>query len=162
LIQKPPTGQNYAIGCFGRKVSGATPPAPFQETEGFIEGTNKDSLNPQSLYIAQLKDRLGITGVSSDNKVQSTPERLKIIGAFPNPFNPVTSISFELGTAAFVKIIIYDSLGKEVQILSSEYKSPGKNRVTWNPASANLPSGIYFCRITAGKSVTMLKLLYLK
>ena len=162
IIQKPPTGQNYAIGCFARKVSGVTPPAPFQETEGFIEGTNKDSLNPHSLYIAQLNERLALTAIRSDSKGNSTPERLQIIGAFPNPFNPVTSIEFEQSTIAVVKIIIYNSLGKEVQILSNEFKPAGKSRVVWNPALANLPSGVYFCRVTSGKSIAMLKLLYLK
>ncbi len=52
-LQKPPTAQNYAIGCFG-KVSGN---GPFEGPTGFIEGTNKKGLYPQSLFKAQFKDR---------------------------------------------------------------------------------------------------------
>ncbi len=162
IIQKPPTGQNYAIGCFGRKVSGVTPPAPFKETPGFIEGTNTDNLVPHSLYLAQLQERLGITRMADLNSNNVKAKDVKIIGAYPNPFNPTTSIEFELGAKAAVKITIYDSLGKEVQILCSEQKNAGKNKVQWNPAMLNLPSGIYFCRITAGVSVSMVKLIYLK
>jgi hypothetical protein len=57
IIQKPPTAQNYAIGCFGN-VTGVTPPAPFSNPQGYIEGINVSALNPQSLYKAQFDDRL--------------------------------------------------------------------------------------------------------
>ncbi len=162
IIQKPPTGQNYAIGCFGRKVSGTTPPAPFQETAGFIEGTNKDSLNPHSLYIAQLQERLGITCAADVTTNLTKAKNLKVAGAYPNPFNPLTSIEFELGARETVKVIIYDSLGKEIQTLCNEQKNAGITKIQWNPAALSLPSGIYFCRISAGLSVDILKLIYLK
>ena len=55
VVQKPPTAQNYAIGCSGA-VSGN---GPFRAPAGFIEGTNEgNTLHPQSLYQAQLADRL--------------------------------------------------------------------------------------------------------
>jgi len=60
IVQKPPTAQNYAIGCKGLHVTGVKPPAPFDESQGFIEGTNTAGLYPQSLYLAQLEDRLGV------------------------------------------------------------------------------------------------------
>jgi hypothetical protein len=52
-LQKPPTAQNYAIGCFG-EVSGK---GPFKGPEGFIEGSNKKGLFPKSLFKAQFKER---------------------------------------------------------------------------------------------------------
>jgi hypothetical protein len=162
IIQKPPTGQNYAIGCFARKVSGATPPAPFQEAAGFIEGTNKDSLNPQSLYLAQLKERLGTSSIAQTKTKGIAPENIQIIGAYPNPFNPATSVEYELATKESVNVIIYDSLGKEVQKLFGGIESSGKHKIVWNPSSANLPSGIYFCRISNELSFVMVKLLFLK
>lgn len=58
LVQKPPTAQNYAVGCFG-DVTGTKPPAPFVQPTGYIEGTNAAGLNPPSLYMAQLQERLG-------------------------------------------------------------------------------------------------------
>lgn len=59
-LQKPPTAQNYAIGCWGT-VTGVKPPCPFNFPEGYKEGTNQPGLNPPSLYMAQLNQRLGIT-----------------------------------------------------------------------------------------------------
>jgi hypothetical protein len=58
IIQKPPTAQNYAIGCFGN-VTGAHPPAPFDQADGYIEGVNRPNINPRSLYLAQLSERMG-------------------------------------------------------------------------------------------------------
>lgn len=57
LVQRPPTAQNYIIGAQGT-VTGQTPPAPFVEPQGYIEGTNMSGLHPRSLYLAQLADRL--------------------------------------------------------------------------------------------------------
>jgi hypothetical protein len=54
IVQKPPTAQNYAIGCFGN-VTGS---GPFAGSAGFIEGSNTDGLLPRSLYLEQLAQRL--------------------------------------------------------------------------------------------------------
>jgi hypothetical protein len=54
IIQKPPTAQNYAIGCTGI----VTGDGPFSHPEGYIEGTNVAGLIPSSLYKAQLAERL--------------------------------------------------------------------------------------------------------
>lgn len=54
IVQQPPTAQNYAIGCFG-DVSGD---GPFEQPAGWIEGTDRPGLHPESLYEAQLHDRL--------------------------------------------------------------------------------------------------------
>jgi len=56
VIQRPPTAQNYAIGGAG-KFSGASPPAPFKQPEGYIEGAGKPGLHPESLYERQLAER---------------------------------------------------------------------------------------------------------
>ncbi|WP_188194917.1 hypothetical protein [Nonomuraea sp. SYSU D8015] len=54
IVQKPPTAQNYAIGCHGT----VTGDGPFQQPAGHIEGANRPGLFPHSLYQAQLLDRL--------------------------------------------------------------------------------------------------------
>jgi hypothetical protein len=63
-IQKPPTAQNYAIGCFGNRVTGSYfLTCPFTEPQGYVEGVNTSGLKPASLFKAQLADRLsGSTG----------------------------------------------------------------------------------------------------
>jgi len=57
VIQRPPTAQNYAIGGAGT-FSGDKPPAPFEQPEGYIEGTGQPGLVPESLYERQLAERL--------------------------------------------------------------------------------------------------------
>ena len=162
LVQKPPTGQNYAIGCFGRKVSGASPPAPFAETAGFIEGTNKDSLLPHSLYVAQLQERLQMTKMSEMNSAIAAPDDIEIIGSYPNPFNPSTAIEFVVGKREFVTITIFDSLGREVAELFKGTFDKGKRKINWDPTSSHVKSGVYFCRISTKFSQKLIKLIYLK
>ncbi len=78
---------------------------------------------------------------------------------YPNPFNPVTTIGFrvagvETGSgvsglgARWVRLAIYDLLGREVAVLVNERKEPGNYSVTWK--AGGLPSGIYFYQLTAG------------
>jgi hypothetical protein len=55
IVQKPPTGQNFAIGCKAAEINGK---GPFKGPDGYIEGQNTPGLFPQSLYEAQLKFRI--------------------------------------------------------------------------------------------------------
>jgi hypothetical protein len=76
IIQKPPTGQNYAIGCFGFDVRGEKNgwldfTVPFDKDEGYIEGTDSVGLEPASLFMAQLYDRLSGESEQTDPIVDS-------------------------------------------------------------------------------------------
>ncbi|HUV37021.1 MAG TPA: T9SS type A sorting domain-containing protein [Patescibacteria group bacterium] len=66
----------------------------------------------------------------------------------PNPFNPATTIAYTLLEAAHVNLAVYDVRGREVAVLVDDYRPEGEHGVTWN--AAGMPSGIYFCRLTAG------------
>ncbi len=66
----------------------------------------------------------------------------------PNPFNPATTIGYTLPEGMHVRLAVYDVRGREVALLVDGHQPEGAHRVTWN--AAGLPSGIYFCRITAG------------
>ena len=72
---------------------------------------------------------------------------------FPNPFNPSTTISFELPTAALVKVDIYSVDGRLVRTLHSGEMPAGPNTLVWdgkNGRNAQMASGTYFYRVTAG------------
>jgi len=75
-----------------------------------------------------------------------------IIGNYPNPFNPLTKFYFTLpeipGASNSVKIIIYDMLGNEINTIMNEKKTPGDHSAVWN--ATDIPSGIYFYRLTYG------------
>ncbi len=69
-----------------------------------------------------------------------------MIGAFPNPFNPITKISFSLKDNGKISLKVFDVLGKEVANLADGYYEAGKHAATFN--GSNLASGIYFYRLT--------------
>lgn len=64
---------------------------------------------------------------------------------FPNPFNPLTRINFEIAKQGFVTLNVYDALGRLVNQIVNEVKSAGKYSVDFN--ASGLPSGIYFYKI---------------
>ena len=79
---------------------------------------------------------------------------------YPNPFNPTTTIGFGVQEKSDVKIIILNSIGEEVAVVLNENKSPGFYQVEFN--ATNLPSGIYFYQLKAGKYVGIKKMILLK
>ena len=140
VIQKPPTAQNYAIGCVG-VVTGA---GPFSGVQGYIEGTGMPGLTPSSLYKAQLAERLfPVTGVTRSEP--STPERMSLEQNHPNPFNPTTTFEFRVSSLGFVTLKILDVLGKEVATLANEVRHTGVYTIPWD--ASLLPSGVCFYRL---------------
>ena len=86
---------------------------------------------------------------------------------YPNPFNPTTSIKYTVGVvssqspvASSTRLVVYDLLGREVAVLVDERKEPGYYTVQFN--AANLASGIYLYRLTAGGFVETKRLTLLR
>ncbi len=79
---------------------------------------------------------------------------------YPNPFNPSTNIEFQIANFGFVTLKIYDVLGREIETLVNEEKSPGRYEVKFS--ASNLASGLYFYRITSGNFSETKKMLLLK
>lgn len=69
--------------------------------------------------------------------------------AYPNPFNPATTISFSLPDAEFVRVTVFDLTGREVALLLDKPVSSGQHHVTFN--ATGLPSGIYLVQLQAGE-----------
>jgi hypothetical protein len=155
IIQKPPTGQNYAIGCFGT----ATGAGPFTGPQGYIEGTSTPGLNPSSLYKAQLAERLS-PPTSVDRSESAISKDMYLNQNFPNPFNPTTNIEFRIANVGFVSLKVFDDLGREVATLVNETKSPGTYIAKWDASRFN--SGVYFCRLQSGALMETKKLMLVK
>ena len=92
--------------------------------------------------------------------VESNPDEYILFKNYPNPFNPSTTISYQLPKDGFVTLIIYDILGREVKTLVNEFKSQGRYSVNFN--ASNLASGVYIYRIKVNDFSTSKKLLLMK
>jgi hypothetical protein len=78
------------------------------------------------------------------------PEETKMEPAFPNPFNPNTSISYSLADYSDVTIAVYDMLGRTVKTLVKQDQHPGNYQVSWNGIDINgekAPSALYIIRM---------------
>lgn len=76
---------------------------------------------------------------------------------YPNPFNPSTTITFQLPEAGHVTLQVYDLTGKVVNTLVSDYRPAGYHQVVWNgrdSKAAPVATGVYFYRIVAGQAYT--------
>ncbi len=79
---------------------------------------------------------------------------------YPNPFNPTTTIQYALPSSGHVALRVYDVLGREVRTLVDNDESAGYHSVAFD--ASNLPSGVYFYRIEAGKYTSVKKLMLVK
>jgi hypothetical protein len=90
-------------------------------------------------------------GISSNN--ENVPVNYSLFQNYPNPFNPVTTIKFDIPDAEttrrsfMARLVIYDILGREVEVLVNEDLSPGTYEVKWD--GSGFSSGIYFYMLTA-------------
>lgn len=89
-----------------------------------------------------------------------TPVSLNLLQNYPNPFNPVTNISFTLNATRKVKLAVYDMLGNEQAVLVNEEKTPGNYTESFD--ACDLPSGVYFYKLTAGRETRTGKMVLLK
>jgi flagellar hook assembly protein FlgD len=83
----------------------------------------------------------------------------------PNPFNPTTTITFSLPSAAHTRIEIYDAAGRWSRTLVDKALPEGPHQVIWDGrgrSGERLNSGVYFCHITAGDLSTSQKMVLLR
>jgi hypothetical protein len=91
------------------------------------------------------------SSVSRAAEVPGVPSSFVLEQNFPNPFNPATTISYQLNTAGMVSLYVYDVLGKEIVRLTDEQQQPGRYSRTFS--GKDLPSGVYIYRLTVNGSV---------
>ncbi|MBD3408798.1 MAG: T9SS type A sorting domain-containing protein [Ignavibacteriales bacterium] len=89
-----------------------------------------------------------------------TPNEFALDQNFPNPFNPSTTIRYELAQDVQVKLAVYNSIGEQIATLVNAQQAAGRYDVSFNASSFS--SGIYFYRLEAGDFVDVKRMLLLK
>lgn len=109
-------------------------------------------------YVVKLVDSVQyfLTGITNNSNFYE----YRLLQNYPNPFNPATNISFELQKSSFVKLIVYDALGKEVEILANGYFTSGKHNIIWN--ASEFSNGIYFYRLLTDNFYETKKMILIK
>ena len=105
----------------------------------------------------------GTVSTNPGNEVVASEFELK--NAYPNPFNPTTSIEYTVANAGDVTITVYDMLGREVRTLASGHHNSATYSVVWNGlanTNSEVSSGVYFYKMTAGEFVKTNKIVFMK
>jgi hypothetical protein len=99
------------------------------------------------------------------NELNVTPEEFKLYPNYPNPFNPSTTIKFEIPQASTISLKIFDIMGREVTTLINGYRTEGYHEVVWNGIDKNshpVSSGIYFYKLHSNQKVLTQKMVLVK
>ncbi|MBU1677264.1 MAG: T9SS type A sorting domain-containing protein, partial [Bacteroidetes bacterium] len=106
--------------------------------------------------------RTNFSEIVVDVEEQSSiiPKEFSLYQNYPNPFNPRTVIKFHVPSSKFVKLLVFDILGREVATLVNEYKTPGIYEFSFD--ASLLASGLYFYQLTAGSFSQTKKMMLLK
>ncbi len=149
-------GRAYAYG-FGLTVSGYGSIRCSQNSELIGCVINGVIYGDTSMIV-------GIIPISTE-----IPDKFELQQNYPNPFNPSTKIKFDNPPSplsergdrgGFVKLIVYDAIGREVQTLVNEQLQPGSYEVEWN--AADFPSGVYYYKLETESFTQTKKMLLIK
>jgi hypothetical protein len=95
----------------------------------------------------------------------SIPKTFKLHKNYPNPFNPSTTIVYDLPERSEVEILIYNMTGQKVKHLIKRKQEPGSYQVRWRGTDSSgnrVSSGVYLCLFRAGKYRKVMKLIYIR
>ena len=117
---------------------------------GIVQYRGSVNLPVLEVVLAEAVSRLPV-GVGVEDQVPGAAARLQ--PAYPNPFNPQTTIAFDLPEPQGVRLAVFDVRGRRVRVLVDEAMSAGSHTVVWDGTDGQgrrLASGVYLYRIQAG------------
>jgi len=173
----PNTGTGTIVGSLGVDALVVAQDADFDPESGMLYWTTFNGASCElrsvdvntgnsTLITAWAADLIsfGIYGDCPPTGVEQTsdevPSEYKLSQNYPNPFNPTTNIEYSIPSESFVELKVYDILGNEVASLVNEQQQAGVYRADFT--ADNLPSGMYFARITANEFTQVVKMILLK
>ncbi len=152
-----------ADGKYGELLSGETITLAFNSNAPLRQGYVRD-------FVLETTGRYtGHQSRTSFRKSESTksfvPTKFELVGNYPNPFNPTTSIVYDIADRSDVRISIFNSLGQLVREFNEGVRAQGRYTLTWdgkNDAGKQAPSGVYVYQLTAGQFVQTKKMTLVK
>lgn len=115
----------------------------------------RDSTTKLSVYSDVVSMTVGTDFWKVVNATEGKPETFALAQNFPNPFNPSTTIKYQLAEDGIVSLQVFDILGREVTTIAKGFQPAGYYSATFN--ADNLASGVYFVRFTvnneSGRSI---------
>ena len=112
---------------------------------------------------AQVRDdsyRLNSLATPVSVRIQTRPEVYALRNNYPNPFNPETTLKYDLPEAGDVTLEVYNMLGQVVSTLVNEHQAAGRYAIQWdatNDRGQSMSSGVYFYRVQVGDQFTDIK-----
>jgi len=144
----------FAFGPFGTLKPGDT----VRMSVAFVSGMSVADMANNAQRAIDLYNNHYVLSVR--NEPPPLPTEYRLDQNHPNPFNPSTEVTYSLEKASNVILKVYDLLGREVATLVNGGNQPGEHSVTWN--AQNVPSGVYFYRLSAGTFVETKKMVVMK
>ena len=148
----PAMGYDNDESTAGYMVPGEVPTFKLLTADGNL--TNLDVVGDIEAWSNNVTSVIELTGITP------MPTEISLNDAYPNPFNPSTTISFSLPAEMHVNLAVYDISGRLVVELMNEVKSASDHSIVWNAIDNS--SGVYFVKLTAGNSVNTQKIMLIK
>ncbi|MCD6335522.1 MAG: Ig-like domain-containing protein, partial [Candidatus Latescibacteria bacterium] len=123
-------------------------------------GGRSDGIAGITLRSVQLNEGHIAVSLPSLQTASKVPASYQLSQNFPNPFNPTTEIRYQLPEVSHVELVIYDLLGRKVQVLVDGFEQAGYRSVVWDAKAA--ASGIYLVRMEAGDFVAVRKMVVVR
>jgi len=119
----------------------------------------------QAIGASGESEKIAANTVNIVVRVDEKPTTFVLYPAYPNPFNPSTTIQFEVYEKSHVRLVIYDILGREITVIQDGLISAGLHEVVWNGRNKEgtiTGSGVYIYKIIAGSHSAQGKVLFLR
>ena len=132
-------------------------PLTISISDQWIVLTTADSMFLYSIY--------DVVAINESKFSTHAPEEFSLLNSYPNPFNPSTTIKYELAQDTSVRLSIYDLKGRLVRKLKSKAQSAGHQEAFWNGLDEHqspVSSGIYLAQLSTPGFSQSIKLVYIK
>jgi hypothetical protein len=151
------------VGTLTANTSGTTTASvefPFNTIDG-LKSIRIENLGSSSFEIISVNVDISSTAVENAAP-NERPVRFSLLPNYPNPFNPLTRIKYQLPKESYVTLRVFDLPGNQVAELVNGYQSAGNYAVTFSSINLQLACGTYFYQLRAGDFVSVRKMLMVK